>query len=401
MMLLDSLGDAYVRRGDAPFYSSRVSGGSYAAMESLFAFEGVMAAALTGRWPDETGVFARFAYGPEESVMRRNPLRILNLIDRHAYYANGERRDGNQNFILVKAIRKALRKWWWTGGFNNLSPYGGVPLAVADRFRYCMVLGAFDQTLELAGFETIFGKCRRLGLKKAFHYGELPRARAFLEGLGELSEYGVILLHTWTQLDLSGHEFGPHSEEIRAMVRRCDGELREFVTWLESRLPDASFVMFADHGMDEVRETMDVTDIVEEAIDGKGPTVFVDSTAVRAWGKPEELGRLADRLSAFQGAVVLSDDDLRARHAYFPDAEYGQLFVVAEPGYIFIPDYFEGWKPRKGMHGYFRDTEWLRPSLAWYGPAFESSPVSFQPAAMPDVFRLADHALDARARGGT
>lgn len=402
MMMLDSLADAYVQRGDAPFYSSLVPRGTYVSLESLFAFEGIMAAVLTGRWPDETGVFARFAYGPDRSVMRHNPLRALNLIDRHAYNANGARRDGRQNAIPVKAVRKVLQKFWYSGGgFNNLGPYGGVPLGLAHKFCYGMTLGAYDRTMELAGHETLFGKARRLGLKGYFHYGELPEARAYLERIPDLQDAGVILIHTWTRLDLSGHEHGPESDFIREMTRDCDSHLRDFLNWLEPRLPDASYVLFADHGMHSVDTVTDVTDVVEDAIDGTGPLVFVDSTAVRAWGEQDQLEALAEKLSAFPQARVLGEPELRKRHTWFDDFSYGQLFVAADPGSIFVPDFFEGWKNRKGMHGYFQDTPWLRPSMLWYGPAFQAGDVEFTPDNMTDVFRVADFALDRIASGGT
>ncbi len=399
LMLLDSLADAYVKRGDAPFYTSKLVEGQYTDIDSLFAFEGVMAAALCGRWPDETGVFARFAYGPEQSVMRKNPLRVLNLIDRHAYYADGERRDGRQNFVGVKAVRKALRKWWITGGFNNLGPYGRVPMALAHNFRYCMILGTFDKTMELAGYETLFGRAERFGKKGVSFYGELPRAKEFLSSLPSMSSLGVILIHTWSKLDMGGHEHGPDSEDIRRIVRSCDDDLSNFLPWLERQLPEASFVLFADHGMEPVHTTIDVSPVVTDAIDGKGPLVFVDSTAVRAWGAPDELDDLAKRLKKYEGTQVLGEAELKLRHAWFPDNDYGQLIVAVAPGYIFVPDYFESWKPRKGMHGYYQDTPWVRPSLFWYGPAFRDKRIDFQPQDMTDVWRLADHALTYNLEG--
>ncbi len=403
MMMLDSLADAYVRRGDTPFFSSLIPSGRYADIESLFAFEGIMAAVITGHKPSETGVFARFAYGPSGSVMRRNPLRVLNFINRHAYFADGERRDGRQNFPLVKAVRKVLKKYWITGGFNNLTPYGRLPLALAHQFRYSMVLGAYDRTLQLNGFETLFGRAAREGRGGLFHYGRLADARARLERTPDLDSHAIIFLHTWSHLDTRGHDLGPESDELRAMTRDCDAELSEFLPWLQVRLPDASFILFADHGMHPVTKTIDVGAHVSAAIDGRGPLVFVDSTAVRAWGSEDELRALSEDLSGREGVSVLSEDDLRGRGAFFPGGEYGQLFAAAEPGFVFAPDYFAGapdhlagCKPWKGMHGYFRDTQWLRPSLLWFGPAFETGPAGFTPRVMTDIWKLAMHAMDAR-----
>lgn len=400
LMMLDSLADTYIKRGDTPYLASRLPDGRYADIESLFAFEGIMAAVMTGKWPDETGVFARFAYGPSKSVMRHNPLRAMMLIDRHAYYADGERRDGRQNFPLIKAVRKALKKWWITGGFNNLTPYGRIPLALSTQFRYSMILGAYDHTLELGGHETFFGRCRRQGQKCLFHYGTLPSARKRLEEIPDLAEYGIVFVHTWSHLDTRGHDFGPESDDLRRMTRDCDQELSEFLPWMEHKLPEASFILFADHGMHPVHTAIDVSPIVERAIDGSGPIVFVDSTAVRAWGAARDLAELGDRLDGIQGVSVLTGDDLKARHAWFPDGEYGRLFAVAEPGYVFTPDFFVGWEPRKGMHGYYQDTSWLRPSLFWYGQAFDGLPAGFNPENMTDVWRLADHALS-QCAGGT
>lgn len=395
MIMLDSLADAYVSRGDAPFFSSLVPRGGYAAVESLFAFEGIMAAVITGRWPQETGVFARFAYGPDQSVMRRNPLRVLNLVNRHAYYADGERRDGRQNFPLVKAVRKLLKAYWITGGFNNLTPYGRLPLALAHQFRYSMELGAYDRTLDLNGFETLFGRAARAGRLGMFKYGGLREARERLERTSALESYSVIFLHTWSHLDTRGHDLGPESDDLREMTRECDRELSEFLPWLEQKLPSASFILFADHGMHPVTQTIDVGEHVEAAIDGRGPLVFVDSTAVRAWGSQERLSALKGSLAGSPGVRALAEQHLRARGAWFPGGEYGELFLAAEPGYVFAPDYFVGYEPRKGMHGYFDDTAWLRPAVLWFGEAFERGQ-PLRPVTMPDIWKLASHAMDAQ-----
>ncbi|MGQ9922581.1 MAG: alkaline phosphatase family protein [Armatimonadota bacterium] len=397
MIMLDSLSHAYVMRGDAPYFASRIPEGCYCHLESLFAFEGIMASVLTGCWPDETGVFARFCYDPAHSVMRRNPLRLLNVVNRHAYYADGERRDGRQNCLIVKAVRRLLRKYWYTGGFNNLSPYGRVPLALADRFRYSMVLGAYDQTLEIAGHETLFGLVRRQGRQGLFHYGELPGARERLSGISNLKEYALIFIHTWSQLDTEGHRLGPDSPDLRAMVRQCDEELADFLPWLECQLgPEASFILFADHGMHRVERWLDVSEVVERAIGGEGPLVFIDSTAVRGWGSERELEALGEQLRCLPSVRVLDKTDLKLRRAYFPDGRYGALIAVAEPGAVFVPDYFNGSQRLKGMHGYFRDTEWLRPGLLYYGPGFSGSAARLQPEGIPDIWRLAATVLNGR-----
>ncbi|MEI6915833.1 MAG: alkaline phosphatase family protein [Armatimonadota bacterium] len=391
MMMLDSLADAYVQRGDAPYFQSRIPDGNYVSLKSLFAFEGIMAAVITGKWPDDTGVFARFAYGPSESVQRLNPLRALNLVDKHAYYADGERRDSRQNFPAVKAVRKLLKKYWITGGFNNLTPYGRLPLALAHHFRYSMILGAYDQTLQLAGYQTLFGLADQLKKPKFYFYGKLGDAKCRLEQAGNLNDYGIIFIHTWSHLDTEGHNFGPEADEIRQMTRDCDTELSQFLPWLETRAEDASCVLFADHGMHPVHSTIDVGDLVTQAINGEGALVFVDSTAVRAWGTEAQIERVRTRMTGVDGVQILAQSDLEARRAYFPSHEYGELFAVAAPGHVFAPDYFVGWDLRKGMHGYFQDSDWLRPALLWYGPAFHGN--SITPKNMTDIHTLAESAM--------
>ncbi|MCC6484318.1 MAG: alkaline phosphatase family protein [Armatimonadetes bacterium] len=393
MLLLDSLSAEYVEREYVPFFRSLIPEGEFRSLKSLFAFDGVMATVMTGRWPDETGVFGRFAYGPRESVMRYNPLRALNLLDKQAYYASGERRDERPNAWPVKLVRKLLRRYWLDGALSNISNYARMPMALAHNFRYAMTLNKFDEMPSISGHETIYGKATRQGRKSFFHYAPLPDAQTKLEAIPDIENYALIFVHTWGHLDSSGHDFGPASAEIRAMAGQCDQQLAEFVAWLRKRVPDASFIMFADHGMHEVHTTHDVGPIVNDAISGQGPLVFVDSTAVRAWGNEGELLKLSERLSGLPGVRVLSDEDLIANHAFFPQREYGEMMAVAYPGYVFSPDFFEGPKKRLGMHGYLEDTNWLRPSLLWFGPAFDTLPSDVQLQVMPDIWRLADHAL--------
>ena len=68
--------------------------------------------------------------------------------------------------------------------------------------------------------------------------------------------------------DESGHESGPHSDEVRAAIRDCDERLGRLLTAIERRgvLDDTAIVLLADHGMQ--RTSDDLTGDWSEALAG-------------------------------------------------------------------------------------------------------------------------------------
>ncbi len=122
-------------------------------------------------------------------------------------------------------------------------------------------------------------------------------------------------------LDKIGHKYGTSAPETIECIKRIDKVLSE----------ENFDIIMSDNGM------MDVTDVVEVPETEK---CFIDSTLARYWGeKPKNM--LMDK-----GKWITWENKL-----------YGDYIFSANPGVLFLPNYWQGKKPAKGMHGYDSNVE--------------------------------------------
>ena len=73
---------------------------------------------------------------------------------------------------------------------------------------------------------------------------------------------------------------------------------------------------------------------------------------VRVWGSARAIEAARAGLGA--DGRLLSDDELRALGCWFPQHEYGDAVLLANPGVLIVPS-FMGAKPIAAMHGYHPD----------------------------------------------
>ncbi|MEK6904643.1 MAG: alkaline phosphatase family protein [Nanoarchaeota archaeon] len=115
-------------------------------------------------------------------------------------------------------------------------------------------------------------------------------------------------------IDKLGHKYGPNSREIKDALKKLDRQLEK---------EDFDLIM-SDHGMMEVKEYVEVpeTDIC-----------FIDSTMARYWDRKPEI-------STNKGRWIKGSE------------KFGRYIFVANPGVVFLPNYWDGSNKVKGMHGY-------------------------------------------------
>src|SRR5439155_17824748 len=73
----------------------------------------------------------------------------------------------------------------------------------------------------------------------------------------------------------------------------------------------------------------------------------------RFWFKNNRIReKLIERLQQIPCGRFLTKEDLIKNRCNFPHDKYGNLIWVADPGTVIIPNFWNGTKPPKGMHGY-------------------------------------------------
>ncbi len=156
--------------------------------------------------------------------------------------------------------------------------------------------------------ERQFFLTHNIPLKKIYMF-ETSVKRKFEQDLREV-EY----LHIW-ELDNISHEYGTKAAETIECIKTIDKKLERM---------DFD-VVFSDHGMMDVQETISVPET---------ENCFIDSTLARYWNASDV------KLPLDKGHLIKWDK------------KYGDMIFSANPGVLILPNYWQGARAVKAMHGY-------------------------------------------------
>jgi len=155
-------------------------------------------------------------------------------------------------------------------------------------------------------------------------------------------------------LDAALHREGSAGAEVRARLARYDAWLARLADAGRRRGEELWLVLLSDHGMVDVRATLDVMGALAR-LSCRWPRDYVpffDSTFARFWWRSAAArGEVRAALEALRGGRWLADDELERAGALFPAREYGEDIFLLDPGVLMVPS-FMGSRPLAAMHGY-------------------------------------------------
>ncbi|MEM8997253.1 MAG: alkaline phosphatase family protein, partial [Acidobacteriota bacterium] len=329
---------------------------------------------LTGALPRDHGHFAFFAYAPRRGSFPASWRHLRGLPK--SLTSRGR----------VRHWMSQIGRWQlgWTGYFSLYNvPFERLPdLEYTERrdlYRPGGIRGGqptvFD-ALDAASVPTHISDWRA---------SEARNLRAVESSLiRERPRFSYVYL---AALDGLLHRVGTEAPEVEAKLRAYEDSIRRLVGVAESLYDDVRLLVFSDHGMKDVTAHSELKTKVEALplTWGQDYGGVFDATMARftfADARAERLMRQALELERL-GSVV-SDDELRAWGCDFPDATYGELIFLLEPGALFVPSDL-GDKPLRAMHGYRPDDP---DSVAFFG---SNQRPARPPAGLAD---LADVMLD-------
>lgn len=135
--------------------------------------------------------------------------------------------------------------------------------------------------------------------------------------------FGKNYLRIGDDLDKLAHKYGTKSEEVKTCIKKIDNRLKKM---------DFDLIM-SDHGMVDIKETISVP---------FSEKCFIDSILARYWGNIEDI---KNKLPLNKGKIIKWNK------------KYGDLIFLANPGIIISPNYLQGKKVAKAMHGYNKGCE--------------------------------------------
>lgn len=294
---------------------------------------------ISGRRPEEHRLWSSFYYAPETSPFRR--LRLLRFLPPALMNR------GRVRHALSRVIGKIH-------GFTGYFQIYNVPFDRLPWFDYAEKKRIWEPGgLPVGG--SIFDRLHRAGIDHYVHDSALPDEKK-LELLREkirARSIGFAYI-SLGKLDALMHARGPHSPEVTDLVRWYDDQIRSLVELARAHYAEVPFYVFTDHGMHDVRETVDLqAEVAALGIAEPDDYVaFYDSTMARFWVRSER-GReaLASHLGGHSRGRLLTDPELKELGVFFPDRQYGDLIFLVRPHCLIVPSYM-GAKKIAGMHGY-------------------------------------------------
>jgi len=296
---------------------------------------------LASKYPDEINYFCLYSKSKSENNLKF--LKYLSFIDWIP--------EVRVNNVLRNIISKYISK---SRNYFNYD-LSRIPLKYAHKFD---MLGDKKSLTETNFFEkdSLLDVLSKNNLKYYYCWYPYPAGLSDddkkIESVKEIiskNNHDIIFLHL-SALDRIGHRFGPQSEEIKLKLKELDKEVSDLI-----KQNNLKFIIFGDHGMKQVDETIDYRPIVKSLNKNNEPTFFVDSTMIRFWNISEqELNEILKPISS-KGYLITSS--LRKElHANFKDDSFGEYIFVLKAGKVFYPDFFNSYIP-KGMHGYLPDED--------------------------------------------
>ena len=172
-------------------------------------------------------------------------------------------------------------------------------------------------------------------------------------------------------------------------MRHVDAQIRQVSTHLTRLYSNVHYVIIGDHGMADVRGTVDVQKSLYEAgiKQGQGVLYSLDSTMARFWFFDKRAKRIViSVLEKLPGGRILRQADLDRYHLNYSHNRFGDLFFLADPGVLISPNFYQGAEIVKGMHGYAPEFADQQSAFIVHSPQV-GAPVQFeQPVGMLRVF---------------
>lgn len=325
------------------------------------------AAFLTGNYPEETNSGTHFWYAPETS-----PFRPINSWTRVAEH-------------IPHIGQLALRKWLRHKAFT-----ARIPFSLLSYFDIVQKYGPLDE--KFSNFETIFGLLKK-SEKKTLYIGapiSIARNEKVLARLKNASLKGVDLIFLFVgDLDRIGHQCGPDSEEYRRGVQEMGEFVGEATAFIRKQTDLSSLLIFGDHGMVKVEQLVNVQKVLRNSTFSvpKDYIYFLDSTLARFWffNKAAEQG-ITEAMNSLEGGRFVSEEEKKIYKIRYSHNRFGEAIWWADEGSLILPNFWQGSRPVKGMHGYRKEALDNHAGFALIDSNIKGNTFLKEPAEMVDVF---------------
>jgi hypothetical protein len=293
---------------------------------------------FAGLNPESSDSFFKNVYSPQTSSYQR--LRLI-------------------SFLKAKEIFKLLK--FFPNHYLPPSPYGGAPHIPNHLLQY------FDSAEKTPPWDpgylpqvTLFDVFREHGINWLFIGSPDSDQRTFsiMNNIQKTNpkKHSFIWLH-FAELDWICHKYGPESLKRRKKLYEIDNAIKKIYKYLNNLYADIDILIFGDHGHVEVNRTFDIASLLKNTSSQiiRDYIYFLDSTVARFWFRNEKAkNEISSILADVNCGKYLQ---IKASGTKHHNSKHGELIWVVNEGYVILPNFWQGNKRVKGMHGYCSDVQ--------------------------------------------
>ena len=326
ILYLDALGFDFINSENTPFLYYYGQKYSLLKLKTLLGYTGIENAFVTGKMPNETGIWTEFIYKKNYigKILKIIPLpnRILSYFYALYNYLKGNTFLSKLHNIPRKNFDKfssSIKDGLWKREYfqNKRFLYYGWPFFVTnnkvnldifqrkDDFKVKQIIKSFNENIDL---------------------------------------YFIHLV----DLDKTMHLYGTKHEKVVQEIKKQDQYASLIVNEFERKFKYSKIIIWSDHGFVDIKGLINIKSIVTKF---KGIDYLLDSTLARFWFKNNNSKEdLIKELKLLNGKIL----GIKEKEFYNVPfgKEYGELIFAANPGYLILPNFYQGNRVCKGMHGY-------------------------------------------------
>lgn len=297
---------------------------------------------LTGRYPDEHTHWSSFYYDPKNSPFKM--MKYLSFLPKRIF----------DRFRPRHYLSKLLQKYYgYTGYFEIYS----VPFAHLPYFDYLEKRDYFVPN-GILKTDTIFDWCVENNIP--YHCSNWRKSEEYnlkaLKDEIEKKEIEFTYLYLPT-LDGVMHTYGTTHENTKKKLLWLEENIKDVYAHAKKHYDEVSLHIFSDHGMCDVKSSIDLIKEVESlGLEyGKDYVAMYDSTMARFWFFNDNAkNKIQKLLEDTKEGDIIYEQELKQMHAYFENNRFGDMFFLMKPSILINPSYF-GLKVIPGMHGFHPD----------------------------------------------
>lgn len=346
--MVDALRHDYICKEYSPFLFSLKQKYMSGTLKPSFGFE-PDGAYLAGLYPEECNGGAQYWKNPDDQVFYFTSLfRIIDIIPLRKW-----------KLLVRKAIRLVAQVMSTDPMTKKMAPPNLIPLSILKDFSFPMT--EYADSERFCQSNTIFDIIKKENLPYYFH-GH-PKYKVKTDKVTEryLNEekgghpFSFLFMG---DLDGIGHKYGPDSVERKNILMKVDSAIEKMYTHATSIYDDVELLVFGDHGMAQVNQTIDINSIIKEFDFDNDDRYFIDSTFARFWiDNQDKKNELCEILGTIKGGHVLTNDEISNYKIRFDHNYFGDIIFVIDEHYLLHPSFYSNASSYPlGMHGYLPDS---------------------------------------------